>query len=192
MIGSLRGTVSGLIRGTVVVDVGGVGYRMHVTADTLTRLSEGQEVFMWTHMAVRETSQDLYGFLAKDDLIWFELLLTVSGIGPKSALNIVNAVDTDTLKSSIARGDAASLASAPGIGKKTAEKVVLELREKVGSIESKSGSAVSNAETDIIDALESLGYSPKEARETLRAIPPTAVTTEERIREAIKIASRSM
>ena len=192
MIGSLRGTVSGLIRGTVVVDVGGVGYRMHVTADTLTRLSEGQEVFMWTHMAVRETSQDLYGFLAKDDLIWFELLLTVSGIGPKSALNIVNAVDTDTLKSSIARGDAASLASAPGIGKKTAEKVVLELREKVGSIESKSGSAVSSAETDIIDALESLGYSPKEARETLRAIPPTAITTEERIREAIKIASRSM
>ena len=192
MIGSLRGTVSGLIRGTVVVDVGGVGYRMHVTADTLTRLSEGQEVFMWTHMAVRETSQDLYGFLAKDDLIWFELLLTVSGVGPKSALNIVNAVDTDALKGAIALGDATSLASAHGVGKKTAEKIVLELREKVGSIESKSGSAVSNAETDIIDALESLGYSPKEARETLRAIPPTAVTTEERIREAIKIASRSM
>jgi Holliday junction DNA helicase RuvA len=192
MIGSLRGTVSGLIRGTVVVDVGGVGYRMHVTADTLTSLSEGQEVLLWTHLAVRETSQDLYGFLSKDDLIWFELLLTVSGIGPKSALSIVNAVDTDTLKSLIARGDAAGLASAPGIGKKTAEKVVLELREKVGAIESKSGAHVSNAENDIIDALESLGYSPKEARETLRAIPPTAVTTEERIREAIKLASRSM
>ena len=192
MIGSLRGTVSGLIRGTVVVDVGGVGYRAHVTADTLTRLVDGQEILLWTHLAVRENSEDLYGFLEKDDLIWFELLLTVSGVGPKSALNIVNAVDTDTLKSAIARGDAATLGSAHGVGKKTAEKIVLELREKVGTVESKSGAQVSSAESDIVDALMGLGYSQKEARETLRSIPETATTTEERIREAIKIASRAM
>ena len=192
MIGSLRGTVCGLIRGTVVVDVGGVGYRVHVTADTLTRLAEGQEILLWTHLAVRENSEDLYGFFEKDDLVWFELLLTVSGVGPKSALNIVNAVDTDALKDAIARGDAAALGSAHGVGKKTAEKIVLELREKVGAVESKSGRGATSAENDIVDALISLGYSPKEARETLRAIPKTAVTTEEQIREAIKIASRAM
>lgn len=188
MLGSLRGTVAGHIRGTVVVEVGGVGYRVHVTADTLTTLHEGDAVHLWTHLAVRENSEDLYGFTSKEGLVWFELLLTVSGVGPKSALAIVNAVDTDELKNAIARGDAQSLSGAHGIGKKTAEKIVLELREKVGVMEPKSG--VRASESDVVDALMGLGYSQKEAREAARAIPETAATTEEKIREAIKIASR--
>lgn len=189
MLGSLRGTVAGHIRGTVIVEVGGVGYRVHVTADTLTTLHEGDEAHLWTHLAVRENSEDLYGFTTKEGLIWFELLLTVSGVGPKSALAIVNAVDTEELASAIARRDAASLSGAHGVGKKTAEKIVLELQEKVGVLETKSGK-VATAESDVVDALVGLGYSQKEAREAARAIPETATTTEERIREAIKIASR--
>lgn len=191
MIGSLRGTVSGIIRGQIVVDVNGVGYRVHVTADTLTSIVEGQELLLWTHMAVRETSHDLYGFLSKDDLAWFELLLTVSGVGPKSALSIVNSVDTATLKNAIARNDAGLVSGAHGIGKKTAEKIVLELREKVGSIETKGSEPVTGSDSDVMDALMGLGYSQKEARDTVRALPKGLEKTEDKIREAIRIASRA-
>lgn len=187
MIGSLRGTVQGLIRGQAIIDVNGVGYRVALTADTLTGIIEGQEILLWTHMAVRETAQDLYGFLTRDDLTWFELLLTVSGVGPKSALAIVNTVDTKTLANAIGRNDARALASA-GVGKKTAEKIVLELREKVGSIETKD--APQGGDSDVVDALVGLGYSAKEAREVVRSLPADLATMEEKIREAIKAASR--
>jgi Holliday junction DNA helicase RuvA len=192
MIGALRGTVLGLIRGTVVIDVGGVGYRVWVTADTLASVHEGDAVVVWTHLAVRENSQDLYGFIEKDDLTWFELLLTVSGVGPKSALAILNAVSTDALNAAISTNDAASLARAHGIGKKTAEKIVLELREKVGSVATKTGVRIQGSDAEVVDALVGLGYSQKEARDAVHDLPETATTTEEKIREAIKIASRSL
>lgn len=190
MIGSLRGTVRGSVRGSILVDVQGVGYRVSLTADTLTRLSDGDSVELWTYLAVRENALDLYGFLDKADLQWFELLLTVSGVGPKSALTILNAIDTQSLETAIARNDASSLARAHGIGKKTAEKIVLELREKVGSVE-KSGPG-GGAQGDVVDALVGLGYSQKEARDAARALPQGLTTTEEQIREAIKIASRTL
>lgn len=191
MIGFLAGTVRGLIRGTVVVDVQGVGYRVHVTADTLAAVAEGDRVELWTHLAVRENAQDLYGFKDKGDLQWFELLLTVSSVGPKSALAILNAVDTTALRRAIEANDSASLSRAHGVGKKTADKIVLELREKIGAVEASAGRVGASPDADVVDALVGLGYSPKEAREALRAIPTTAETTEERIREAIKIASRA-
>ena len=190
MIGSLRGTVLGTVRGAVVVDVGGVGYRVSLTADSLTRLTEHDQVFLWTYLAVRENALDLYGFLDKNELQWFELLLTVSGVGPKSALAILNAVDTTSLGNAIAHNDAASLARAHGVGKKTAEKVVLELREKVGTVEKSDGSAGSQGE--VVDALIGLGYSQKEARDAVRALPKDLIKTEDQIREAIKIASRAL
>lgn len=190
MIGSLRGTVVGTIRADLLLEVSGVGYRVSVTALTLTSILEGQELFLYTHEAVRETADDLYGFLEKEDLVWFELLLTVSGIGPKSALAIVNAVDRKSLQQAISRNDAKSLSGAFGIGKKTAEKIVLELKEKVGAVEVSVGENESDG--DVVDALVGLGYSLKEARDAVRAIPRTFSSTEEKIREAIKIASRTM
>ena len=189
MIGSLRGTVLSTLRADVLVEVGGVGYRVSVTAETLTSVLEGQEVLLYTHEAVRETADDLYGFLEKEDLLWFELLLSVSGVGPKSALAIMNAVDRRSLEEAIARNDAKGLSGAFGIGKKTAEKIVLELKEKVGSIEHAEKSVGSDG--DVVDALVGLGYSVKEARDAVRAMPRTLSTTEEKIREAIKIASRT-
>lgn len=187
MIGFLRGTVRDLMRGTVLVEVGGVGYRVSIPADALTTLKEGQAIELWTHLAVRENAQDLYGFMDRNDLVWFELLLTVPGVGPRSALTILSSVDTTTLQNAIARKDATTLALAHGIGKKTAEKIVLELREKVGSSEAESPRG---ADADVVAALIALGYSQKEAREALRGIPEGAETTEDKIREAIKIASR--
>lgn len=189
MIGALRGTVLGSVRADLIIEVQGVGYRVSVTAETLTSVLEGQEVLLYTHEAVRETTDDLYGFLEKEDLVWFELLLTVSGIGPKSALAIVNAVDRKSLQQAISRNDAKSLSGAFGIGKKTAEKIVLELKEKVGSIEFTSDT--SDSDGDVVDALVGLGYSLKEARDAVRALPKHLSSTEEKIREAIKIASRT-
>ncbi len=189
MIGSLRGTVRGTVRGSIVVDVAGVGYRVSLTADTLTRVSEGDTVELWTYLAVRENALDLYGFTDKHDLQWFELLLTVSGVGPKSALAILNAVNTRDLETAIGRNDAASLSRAHGVGKKTAEKIVLELREKVGSVEK---SVAGTGDGDVVDALVGLGYSQKEARDAVRALPKDLVSPEEKIREAIKIASRTL
>lgn len=188
MIGHLSGTVLGHMRGSAVVEVGGIGYRVLVTADTLTALKVGATTSLWVHHAVRENSEELFGFLEKDDLIWFELLLTVSGIGPKSALTILNAIDTRALESAITSGDAPALAATPGIGKKTAEKVVLELRDKVGG---GSGNEMGAGAGEVVEALTALGYSYKEAREAARAVSSDAVTIEEKIREAIRIASRA-
>lgn len=190
MIGSLRGTVLDTLRSDLLVEVQGVGYRVSVTAETLTSVRVGQELLLYTHEAVRETADDLYGFLEKEDLVWFELLLGVSGIGPKSALALMNAVDRHSLAQAVSRNDAKTLSAAFGIGKKTAEKVVLELKEKVGAVA--DSDAHSGSGGDVVDALVGLGYSLKEARDAVRALPRTLTETEEKIREAIKIASRSI
>ncbi len=189
MIGSLSGTVRGLVRDSIVIDVNGVGYRVGVLVRTLTKFHEGDSLFVWTHLAVRENSQDLYGFEGRDELQWFELLLTVSGVGPKSALSILNAVDINTLEQAIARNDASHLSKAFGLGKKTAEKIVLELRGKVTAIE--GGPKESGGDGDVVDALVGLGYSLREARDAVQAIPKTVTETESRLREAIRLASRS-
>ncbi|MBY0539597.1 Holliday junction branch migration protein RuvA [Patescibacteria group bacterium] len=188
MIGSLQGVVRGFLRDTVVIDVGGVGYRVASPVSTLTKLSENDPVFLWTHLAVRENSQDLYGFETKDELHWFELLLSVSGIGPKSALAILNTVDTVSLEKTIATNDPAGLSKAHGVGKKTAEKIVLELKGKIGGGEARRAG---ESDGDVIDALVGLGYSVREAREAVRAVPKETQTTEARIREAIRIASNT-
>ena len=188
MIGSLDGVVRGVVRGLVILEVGGVGYGLSTTAETLAKAKEGERMFVWTHLAVRENAHDLYGFETKDDLAWFELLLTVSGVGPKSALAVLNAIDVKTLARAIARNDASAMDRAYGIGKKTAQKIVLELREKVGSADETDGEG---SDGDVGEALLGLGYAAREAREAVRGLPPELTGTEARIREAIRIASRT-
>lgn len=189
MLGSLRGTVCGIIRETAVIETAGVGYGVFTPVATLAKLKEGDTVFLWTHLAVRENAHDLYGFETKEELAWFELLLTVSGVGPRSALSILNAVDAPSLERAIATKDAPGLSRAFGIGKKTAEKIVLELRDKVTAGD--TAPRESGSDGDVIDALVGLGYSIREAREAVRGIPADVTETEKKIREAIRIASRS-
>jgi Holliday junction DNA helicase RuvA len=189
MIGSLDGVVRGIMGSSVIIDIQGIGYKVSVPVATLTGASEGAKMFVWTHLAVRENSQDLYGFETKDELQWFELLLGVSGVGPKSAMAIMNAVDTKSLETAIGRNDANMLSKSFGLGKKTAEKIVLELREKVGSIDGKSV-AGSGSDGDVVDALVGLGYSLREARDAMHAVPKDITSPEERIRKAISLASR--
>lgn len=188
MIGSIHGEVQGAVRDTIIVKTAaGVGYRLFVMTTVLAGAQVGEQVELWTHLAVREKAHDLYGFASKEELHWFELLLTVSGIGPRSALAVMNSADTKTLESAIAGQDATVLSQAVGIGKKTAEKIVLELKEKVEPQEIASDGGAHDGE--LVEALVSLGYSAKEARDAARAVPKELTSAEDRIREAIRLAS---
>jgi len=190
MIGYLSGRVEAVIRDTVVVSVNGtggaIGYRVHVPTTVLASARENDRLRLWTHMAVRENAHDLYGFETREELSWFELLLTVSSIGPRSALSIMNSVDIGTLSQAIANNDAAVLARAFGIGRKTAEKVVLELKDKV---EPGDANVSAGSDGEVVEALVALGYAVKEARDAARALPKGMEGTEERVREALRIVS---
>lgn len=190
MIGHLEGEVFAKRIGFVVVVAGGVGYKISVTRDTLQTLTETARVSLWTHLAVRENALDLYGFLLESELKLFELLLTVSGIGPKSAIAILDIASVETLRSAIAGGNAGYLTNVSGIGKKTAEKIVLELRDKVGAAEAGREHTLSGDE-EALEAMRALGYSSQEARQMLRAVPSEFTTGTERLREALRQAGRT-
>lgn len=184
MIARLRGTVVAVRSHDVVIDVSGVGYRVFVAPATITALKEGAPATLIIYTAVREDALDLYGFLHENERRMFELLLSVSGIGPKSALAILSLAGIDTLVSAISGGKAAYLTNVSGIGKKTAEKIVLELREKVSAL----GIATNDHEGDetAIEALKSMGYSLKEAREALQRVPDDVSGEGARIKAALK------
>lgn len=185
MIGFLEGKVTAVRLGYAILSAGGVGYRVAVTKDVLSSLKEGTGAALWTYLAVRENALDLYGFRSEEELRFFEMLLTVSGIGPKSALAILDIATVETLRSAIAQGNAGYLTKVSGIGKKTAEKIVLELRDKVG-LGATTGGALQGDE-EALEAMRSLGYSPQEARDALRKVPADIVGSNERLREALKI-----
>ncbi len=179
MIGYIKGKVIWRDLKSVVVDVGGVGYKVHTT---LGGLDSQTEVSFFTYLAVRETALDLYGFATKAELDFFELLLTVSGIGPKSALAILSVASLDTLSYAINNNDASHLTKVSGVGKKNAEKIVLELKGKAP--ETSIGHSIHTDDDDALEALKSLGYSEKDSREALKKAE--GVTTQEKIRSALK------
>ncbi len=185
MISSLAGTVRHKESGSVVVDVSGVGYKVSVTTDVALEATLSQPIFLWTHLAVRETSLDLFGFLEKEALDTFELLITISGIGPKTALGILNVASPSTLRQAVSGADTTYLTRVSGIGKKNAEKIVLELRDKLKILESDK-SLDTKTEGDALEALVSLGYSEREAREAIKKLPKEIKDTSERVRHALK------
>ncbi len=189
MIGYLRGNVVKVDAGFCILSCGGVGYKVAATRATLLPLQEGAEVALWTHLAVRESVLDLYGFTDPDEQHLFEMLLTVSGIGPKSALAILDIASVETLRSAISTGRSEYLTKVSGIGKKTAEKIVLELRDKVGAGATREGAALKGDE-EALEAMKSLGYSTQEARDALRKVPTDIESSSERLREALKIMGR--
>jgi len=184
MIGYIEGEIKSIKPGHCIVLVGGLGYKVFTTKDALLRYSVGGKAQFWTHMAVREDAQDLYGFSIEDELRFFELLLTVSGIGPKGALAVLDTVSIETLRSAISQNRAEYLTKVSGIGKKTAEKIVLELKDKMGVV---SESAALKGDEEALEALRALGYSSAEARETLRKVPSQFLNSNDRLREALKL-----
>ena len=184
MIGFIEGVVKALRAGYTIISPGGVGYKIATTKYVLARLSLGESASLWTHLAVREDSLDLYGFETEAELRFFELLLTVSGVGPKSALAVLDIASIETLRTAIAKENSTYLTKVSGIGRKTAEKIVFELKEKVG-VASEGVGALKDDEA--IDAMRALGYTPAEARDALRKIPNAIIGSNDRLREALKI-----
>lgn len=187
MIGHLEGVVSNVRSGFVILSAGGVGYKVHATRETLAGLRTKERTALWTHLAVREDALDLYGFADEEDLRFFEMLLTVSGIGPRSALAILDIAEVESLRSAIAAGNESYLTKVSGIGKKTAAKIVLELKDKVGAGSEDAARAMGSDE-EALEAMRALGYSLHESREALRKVPSSVEKSADRLREALKIA----
>lgn len=186
MIAKIEGEIVRNNGSYLVVSAGGVGYKIHCLSAVLDKHKEGAKVALWTHSAIRENAFDLYGFISKDEIDLFELLLTVSGIGPKTALNIMNVASPEILRKSILTGNAGYLVKMSGIGKKNAEKIVLELHGKVGS-GTEEGMLVEADDSDVLEALFALGYSQKAARDALKEVSAEIESESERIKEALKI-----
>ena len=192
MISRLTGTIIDISEKYVVIDVNGVGYKVYCATDTIASLSEDTLASLHTYLAVREDALDLYGFGSMSEKNFFEMLISVSGIGPKSALGILSTTSIDTLAHAIATGDTSYLTKVSGIGRKTAEKIVLELRDKMRAHtdNTQSSSGALRMESDIVEALKALGYSQNEAREALKEVPASIVGTNARIKEALKFLGK--
>jgi Holliday junction DNA helicase RuvA len=189
MIGYLDGKVE-LVRGsTVIINVGGVGYRVLVGPNLSSCLHKDENVQAYIYTQVREDVLALYGFATVEELDFFELLISVSGIGPKAALGILAAAPIDKIRASIVNQDPTLLSSVSGVGKKTAEKVVVELKNKVGATGSLFDGAHGKSE-DVFEALIGLGFKSNEAREALGSMPADCEDTEAQLKYCLGVLSK--
>lgn len=199
MIGFVKGRIDEISEENVVVDIGGIGCNVKISSETAAQLSGvNEEVKLYTYTCVREDLFQLYGFLTRDELEIFKKLITVNGIGPKGGLAILSVMSADNLRFAIIAGDAAAIAKAPGIGKKTAERVILDLKDKV-SIEDTFASremtqltekAVDKqAKNEAVEALTALGYSASDA---LRAVNMVSFEDDMSVETILKFALKNM
>jgi holliday junction DNA helicase RuvA len=188
MIAGIKGHIEIVGSNFVVIDIGGISFQVFVPTSTLSKLGQaGQEAKLYTHLHVREDNLTLFGFSTTRDLTLFETLITVKGIGPKLGLAMLSAMEVDQLTMAIAGGDANLLTAIPGIGKKTAERIVLELKDKIGGslILSQDLDAM-RGNSDVISALTSLGYSVSEATRAVSSLPSSSqISLEEKIKLAL-------
>lgn len=178
----------------IILNVSGIGYRINVTNETSFSAKEKDIMNLWTHHAIRENSQDLYGFKNKTDLEMFELLLTISGIGPKSALSVLNIAPTETIVDGIKSGDPSYLSKISGISKKNSEKIVVNLKDKISNNEYIQSEDSKNSNSTAIDALVALGYSEKESRSVVQDIykKEKFVADEKNTEKIIKLALKKL
>ena len=191
MIGSLRGPVTHVGIDHVLVELGGIGYRVVVSPANLARLRPGSEAHLFTHHLVREDQEALFGFAKAEELAFFELLMTVSGVGPRLALAITAAHPVTKLQLAIVTDDVDVFTSVSGVGRKTAQRVILELKEKVHAAGIAAGGGGSSADSDVVAALESLGYTATEARRAASAVAGGPDELDTRIKAALQELSRS-
>ena len=200
MITYIRGILEGMEEDKVIVDVGGVGYGIYMAGTAMGRLPAlGKEVKIHTHLHVKEDLMQLYGFLTRDELRVFRLLIGVSGIGPKGALAILSVMTTDDLRFAVLGDDAKAIAKAPGVGTKTAQRLILELKDKMSLEDAfeqkfeKTGEPAENhaqgTKNEAVQALVALGYSSSEA---LRALNGIEITEETDVEEILKMALKKM
>ena len=194
MIASVEGIVGAITADSLVIEVGGIGYRVFAAPAILATAIAGRSLKLHTHHLVREDVQALYGFRTAEELGFFNLLLTVTGVGPKVALAIVGSRPSADLQLAIMTGDQAVLVAIPGIGRKLAERVIFELKEKVAAAGIAAGAVGAGAaESEVVAALQALGYSLAEAREashTALADATIGSTLEDRVKAALRTLLR--
>lgn len=199
MISYIRGELVAVEKEKVIVDVGGVGYGIFMPEATMGLLPQtGNEVKLHTYLNVREDAMQLFGFLTRDDLSVFKLLIGVSGIGPKGGLSILSKLTADDLRFAVMSGDAKAISAAPGIGKKTAEKVIIELKDKLdienvlnrqaGDTEAAASldSGANEVQSEAVQALVALGYGSTESLKAVKKISLENATVEDVLKQALK------
>ncbi len=197
MLYYVEGTVALTGQNLAVIDCGGVGYACSTTAHTLASLQQGKRARLYTYLHVREELVDLFGFADEEELRCFKMLLGISGVGPKAALSILSAVTPGQLALSILSGDTKALTTAPGVGKKLAQRIILETKDQLakqqGSLDLSGGAlpaAAAGAESgktgEVLAALQVLGYSQSEAAQALKGLDLDGGTVEELIRQALR------
>lgn len=190
----VKGPVAHTAPHLAVIDCAGVGYACRTTQNTLSHLERGKEAKLFTYLNVREDAMELYGFFSENERSCFELLLGVSGVGPKAALAILSASTPEGLAASIITGDERALTSAPGVGKKIAQRVILELKDKLAKGQLPAAEAYGggvtlipeNKTSEAAAALAVLGYSPQEVQAALRGVDVDGLTLEEIVKQALK------
>ncbi len=187
MIGYLSGTVVSSNEKFLILDVGGVGYKVYTAPDILRQAVVGSLASLWIYTAVREDALELYGFASQSVQELFELLINVSGIGPKSALGILSLADIGSLVHAIQTENVGYLTQVSGIGKKTAEKIVIELKDRIEKVSLEHAIPDTESLRDVVDALLSMGYNERAIREVLRNMDTTDADTSRIIREALKL-----
>ena len=198
MIGYIRGSIEEIEEWGLVIDRGGIGFRIFMPGALLAQqVRIGDEVKIFTYLHVKEDAMQLYGFFTKDDLEVFKLLLNVNGIGPKAALGVLSGLTADELRFAVLSDDAATIAKAPGIGKKTAQKLILELKDKfsleeafeskLSHVQEKSAGSMQDGTGEAVQALVALGYSNTEALQAVRKVEGSGeMDTEEILKAELK------
>lgn len=193
MIHSLTGRLKAKYQNAVLVETGGLGFKVFVPDSVLQSLpANKEEVSLFTYLYLREDNVSLYGFLSEKDLELFSMLNAVAGIGPKTALSILGITTTDKLAAAIQGGHVELLTKVSGIGRKTAERIVLELKEKIQSQGAESGEIVAAMESDadVVSALQNLGYSYRDAKDAMQKIPTSIVTVPDRLKAALRLLKK--
>jgi len=201
MISYIKGEIVKKGLDFVIIENNDMGYFINTSFNTLKMLKEGEKSTIYTYMHIREDILALYGFLKPEEIDMFKKLITVSGVGPKAGLAVLSTYDINTIKAIILKDDALKMSKVPGVGKKTAGKIILELKDKVGTVESLDNSDKALVEyvstisddsdsSDVVNALLALGFSQFEAKKTLEEIDVTGKSENEIIKEALKKISR--
>jgi holliday junction DNA helicase RuvA len=192
LIAGVRGVVEEMEADAVLIDIGGIVLRVYAPTSTLSGVSgPGSSVSLHAHLQLKEDGVTLFGFASKQELKMFSMLLTVSGVGPRIALALLSSMSVDDLTLAIVSEETARLSSVPGVGKRIAGRIALELKPKVGQVEiAPSGTGETTSASELLAALTALGYSPAEASSAIRSIPRlTTMSLEDGMREALKALS---
>jgi len=191
MIGALTGSVFTIGRNPLIIMVNGVGYAVYVPAKLISKFKKSEKQTLFIHTHVRDDALDLYGFISIEDLNLFNLLLDVSGVGPKTALAVVDR-GVSAVTAAVSQSDVDFFQTIPRLGKKNAQKIIIELKSKLGSIRELDLSEASGGETkEVIDALSAMGFERREITEALKKLEPSDKTVEQKIRKSLKYLGKS-